>query len=629
MKIKTTITFIFLTFVFTCITLRALYIQVINKEKLMSYSKSQIVREAKIYPKRGFILDRSGNPLAINVQRYNLFTFGKDSKLLARELRKLKRIVPAIQAKKVLNQAIKRSKFTWVDRKIELSEEQVEKIKQFKTILVEPITSRFYPNHELLSQSLGFVGIDNDGLAGIEYYFNDHLKGEAEVFKYFKDAKGRPVKFKSKNFNQRAQDIELSIDKDIQASMEKYLAEAVKEFDADSAGAAVMDASSGEIWAMANYPSFDPNGWKAGDKKKLSFITDPFEPGSIMKTITVASALENKIVRPDTNFYCERGRLRIGKHVITESDSNHRHEWLSVSDILRLSSNVGTTKIAFDLTYPKLKETLKLFNFGEKTGIEISGESRGIVDFSENISPIRLSNISFGQGIATSGIQMLAAYAVFANGGHYVRPTILKKTIDTPIKSKRIVSKKTVDEINKMLVDAVENGTGTKAQIPHFTIAGKTSTAQRPDKMGGYSGYVSGFIGYPVDIDKKFVVFVYVDNPKKEYYGNTVAAPVFKKIIKKILYKDKAYMKLAKSKHKRKSFDKLNIRYSARKKIERGKMPDLKGLDKRTASKLLDEMNLVYESKGFGVIYKQYPKAGTDLSQLKKVKIYFKAPNIQ
>ena len=369
MKIKTTITFIFLTFVFTCITLRALYIQVINKEKLMSYSKSQIVREAKIYPKRGFILDRSGNPLAINVQRYNLFTFGKDSKLLARELRKLKRIVPAIQAKKVLNQAIKRSKFTWVDRKIELSEEQVEKIKQFKTILVEPITSRFYPNHELLSQSLGFVGIDNDGLAGIEYYFNDHLKGEAEVFKYFKDAKGRPVKFKSKNFNQRAQDIELSIDKDIQASMEKYLAEAVKEFDADSAGAAVMDASSGEIWAMANYPSFDPNGWKAGDKKKLSFITDPFEPGSIMKTITVASALENKIVRPDTNFYCERGRLRIGKHVITESDSNHRHEWLSVSDILRLSSNVGTTKIAFDLTYPKLKETLKLFNFGEKTGI--------------------------------------------------------------------------------------------------------------------------------------------------------------------------------------------------------------------------------------------------------------------
>lgn len=630
MKLKAAVTFSFLSMLYLCVVGRALYIQVINKDKLVSYSKSQIVREAKIYPKRGHIIDRNHNPLAINVVRYDLFTFAKNRKRLQKEIRQLKKIIPSINRKKLSKKIESRKKFTWIGRKLELNEEQVAKIKKFKSIHIEAISSRFYPNNELLSQSLGFVGIDNDGLAGIEYYFNDELKGEAEVFKYFKDAKGRPVKFKSRNFQRRAKDITLSIDTEIQASVEQYLKEGVEKHEALKGGAAVMDARTGEIWAMANYPSFDPNKIKRGDITRLPFITDPIEPGSVMKTITVAAALEKKTVKSDTNFYCESGRYRIGKHVIKESDNDHAFEWLSVADILRYSSNIGTTKIAFDLGQDKLRESFKEFNFGSKTGVEISGESRGIMPSGKKISPIKLSNISFGQGMAVTGIQMLSAYSAFANGGHYVKPTILKVDDPKKIESKRIISRDTANTVTSMLIDAVEDGTGSNADIAHFRIAGKTSTAQRPDEKGGYSGYISGFLGYPVGTEKRFVVFVYIDKPEKGYYGNAVAAPIFKKIVEKILYKNKAYTKLAKlNPSKRKAFDKLNIKYSAlKRKVEKGKIPNLKGLDKKSATKLLNRLKIEFDSNGFGIVHKQFPAPGTTLGKNTKVKLIFKAPRL-
>lgn len=625
MKNKIAASFVVFVILFGTVIAKALYIQVVKRDKLIAYSESQMIRKTKIYPKRGYILDRNENPLAINVQKFNLFTFVKNETQLKKELYQLDKIVPQVKVSKVLKSIKQRKKkFTWITRDIELKKDQLAKIKKLKTIYVESRYSRFYPNHELLAQALGFVGIDNDGLAGLEYQFNESLKGEPEIRKYFKDAKGRPIKFKSATFDKRATDLVLSIDKDIQASVEQYLADGVKKFEAQGGGAAVMDVKTGEVWAMANYPAYDPNIKRGNKNQKLAFVTDPIEPGSIFKTLTIASALEHNIVKPDTNYYCENGKFKVGNHYIKESDSHHAFEWLSVADILKHSSNVGTTKIAFDLSYPHLMETLDKFNIGRKTGIEVPGESRGIIDKKDNVSPLRLSNMSFGQGVATTGVQMLASYAAFANGGFYVRPTLLKQTSKT--KGKRIISKKISSQVQKMLINAVEDGTGSNAKIPRFVIAGKTSTAQRADAKGGYTGYISGFIGFPVNVDQRFVVYVYVDNPKKAYYGNTVAAPIFQKIVKSILYKSKTINRLD-SPVKKETTDSLKIKLSANRKIEAGKMPNLIGLDKSSAFQILDKLGLDYRVKGFGVISRQFPSPGEAVGSNSRVRLDFRPPS--
>lgn len=633
MKNKITFVFFSIALLFATVVVKAFYVQVINSNKLMAYHNSQVVRKVKIYPKRGHILDRSGNPLAINVLKYNIFTFPKNLNSFSDKLKKIHHIIPFINVQKIIQKNKNREgKFTWIARKIDLTLDEVKSLKAIENIVVEGQSSRMYPNNELASQILGFVGIDNDGLAGIEYQFNEKLKGVAQISKYYKDAKGRKIKHKSTFVESNSEDIQLSIDKDIQATVEAYLKEGVIKHEAHSGGAAVMDVQTGEIWAMANYPTFDPNNITKANKnvRKLSYVTDPFEPGSIFKSLTIASALENKVVKPDTNYYCERGKFRVGNHFINESDSNHVHEWLSVEDILKFSSNIGTTKIAFDLTYPLLKKTLEKFKIGQKTGIELPGESRGIFDKQKNVEPLRLSNISFGQGVATTGIHMLSSYAVFANGGYYVKPTILKVNKAEDVNSKRILSKKITDQIQKMLIMAVEDGTGRKARVKHFIIAGKTSTAQRADSKGGYTGYVSGFVGYPVNVDRKFVVFVYVDNPKKGYYGNTVAAPIFQKIVKNILYKRKEYKQLAINNYsKDRGMDFVKTRLSSTRKFKKGEMPNLLGLDKVSAFKILDKTHMKYSHKGFGVVVKQVPSAGASVSSGTVVRIEFKAPSYE
>lgn len=631
MRKKLLFVFSIMSFLFLAVIAKAFYVQIVTSSKLIAYSDSQTMRTTKIYPKRGYILDRNENPLAVNIQTYDLFTFVKDEKNLKRDLKRLEKIIPSLNYNYITEQVFKRKKFTWIARKIKLSKKQFELIKDFKTIVVETKSSRFYPNHGLLGQTLGFVGVDNNGLAGIEYHFNKKLQGKAEIHKYVKDAKGRPIKFKSADFHKRSEDIVLSIDKEIQAKVEEYLKEGVEKHAALRGGAAVMDTETGEILAMANYPSFDPNYKKGRQNSKLAFVSDPFEPGSVFKALTIASALENNLVTESTSYFCENGKYRVDNHIIRESDSDHGFEWLSVTDILKYSSNIGTTKIAFDLTYPTLYETLKKFKIGEKSKIEIPGESRGILDDNQNVRPLRLSNISFGQGVATTGIQMLAAYSAFANGGYYVKPTILKVKDKSSIEKERIISKTTSRKITKMLTAAVEDGTGQKAQVAHFTIAGKTSTAQRVDPAGGYKGYIPGFLGYPVGVDKKIVVFVYIEDPKEHgYYGSDVAVPVFQKIVKSILYKNKNFKHFANvEKGQKDTLDKIHVKYSARRKIVKGAVPNLIGLDKSSAFKLLDGLRIDYKHRGFGIVGNQYPPAGTTLGPDTMVNLQFVAPSYE
>ncbi|MCB9060458.1 MAG: PASTA domain-containing protein [Halobacteriovoraceae bacterium] len=632
-KKRITIVFVLFCLALVLILSKAFYIQVVNRAKLLAFFESQTIRTYKVYSNRGDIYDRNGRPLAINIKTYSIFTIPKNVKNGLSSYRTLTEIVPSLDFQQIKMKILKRNKYTWIARKIQLSDEQVAKIKEIEGIYIEKVPKRFYPNNEMASQILGFVGVDNSGLAGVEYLFDEDLKGGAKVVKYFKDAKGRPVKFENEeNKKAKSKDIHLSIDIELQAIAEKYLRKMVLESQAKMGGVGIIDVISGELLALANYPTFDPNNLKKSNSKdrKLSFATDPIEPGSIFKILTVASALEQNIAKPDTNYYCERGRLKVEDHIISEAESVKKYEWLSVSDIIKHSSNVGTTKLAFDLTYPRLKKTLDIFGIGEKTGVEIPGESRGIGPTTENVSPLSLSNISFGQGIAVTGIQMLSVYATIANRGILVRPTLLKNR--QPSEPLRVLRENTAIELEKMLIEAVEDGTGKNAKIEHFTIAGKTSTAQRPDGQGGYTGYIPGFIGYPVNVDNKFVIYVYIDGPQGEkYYGNQLAAPVFKEIAQHILYNDKRYHNFAKQSETKTKFviDKIEVKNAASKKYGQSQIPNLKGLDKKTVQQILEKMGLKAQHRGIGVVSEQFPEPGEKIQADVELKILYRPPKYE
>jgi cell division protein FtsI (penicillin-binding protein 3) len=635
LKNKIFFSFLVFCFLFAIVVSKAFYIQVVNKQKLLTYAKSQFIREVKEYPNRGNILDRNGSPLAINVHVYNLFTIPKNKDAdFYKQLKNLSRIVPNLTYQKLRGLVQKRNKYTWLARKISLTESQLQKIKKLEGVFVESHSERVYPNRELMAQTLGFVGVDNTGLAGIEFSLNKELKGKPQVVKYIRDAKGRPIKYEIKSTENVADDVYLAMDKDIQGALESYLKDTVDYHEALRGGAGVMDAETGEILAIANYPTFDPN--KASsypqENRKMAFVTDPFEPGSIFKTMTIASALEHKVAKPETRFFCENGKMKVQNHWVSEAESHEKFEWLTVGDILKFSSNVGTTKIAFSLKYPKLRESLDKFKFGQKTGIEVRGESKGILSYkaTDKVRPLSLSNISFGQGVATTAIQMLRSYATIANGGYLVRPTLIKQEESQIKKENQIISEKTATSITKMLVNAVHNGTGTNAIIPHYEIAGKTGTAQRVSPRGGYEGYIASFVGFPVNVNKKFVVLAYIERPTANgYYGNVVAAPLVKKITQYILYKKKDFAQFAKydEESNKVNMDTVQSQQSANQKpIAPGYMPNFIGMDKTTAYQIANERSIKIETNGYGVVTKQSVTAGSPLAENATLRLQFEAP---
>ena len=635
MKNRIVISFFVFCFLFTLVVSKAFYIQVINKAKLLAYAKSQFVREVKEYPNRGNIVDRNGNPLAINTHVYNVFTIPKNkNQAYYDQLKTLSQLVPELTYTKLKASVAKRNKYTWLARKIKLDENQLKKIKKLDNVFVESHSQRVYPNHELMAQSLGFVGVDNTGLAGVEFSLNKELQGEPQVSKYLHDAKGRPVKYETQVSNLKVEDVVLAVDKDVQGALESYLKEAVDHHQALRGGAGVMDVETGEIIAIANYPTYDPNevGKYPLESRKLAFVTDPFEPGSIFKAITIASALEHKVATSDTKFFCEYGKMKVQNHWISEAETHEKFEWLTLSEILKYSSNVGTTKVAFALKYPKFYETLKKFHFGEKTGVEVRGESKGILSYSDKskVRPLTLSNISFGQGVATTALQIMRSYAALANGGFLVKPTLLKTDKSQLVEENRVVSKQTAEDVTKMLISAVHEGTGKSAIIPHYEIAGKTGTAQRVSPKGGYDGYIASFVGFPVNVNRRFVVLAYVEAPTKNgYYGGAVAAPIFRKITQYLLYKKKDFAQFAKynEKSNQKNLDEVSVQMSSRAKFSATETPSFIGMDKTSALELAEKRQLKVEMYGFGIVKKQSIEPGSALNPELTVKLYFEAPS--
>jgi cell division protein FtsI/penicillin-binding protein 2 len=522
---------------------------VYNQDALVEFANRQHNLVIEMAPERGAILDRNLREFATNLKVPSIYAVPR--LIPNRDLKKwVSELSTALKlSKDFLNERLGRDKaFVWLKRRTTMNES--EAIRKLDTpylgITYEP--KRFYPHAEMLSNVIGFCNIDTVGVEGLELLYNDKLTGRPG-FRYTKrDARGREVVALEEKLIPPVNGARLilTIDQYIQYVTEQALDEAFRKHKAESAIAIVMDPHTGEILALANRPTFDPNQLNQSDvaHRRNRAITDIFEPGSVFKIVPVAAALnEGKVTTQDT-FNCEHGEWRPRPSRIIHDV--HPYGRLTLPEVLIKSSNIGTVKIGMRLGEQPLYDYIRKFGFGEKTGIDFPGEVVGILRPTNKWSKFSITSIPFGQEVAATSIQMLRAMAVIANGGRLVRPYLLQEIQDAknvtifkhePHVSEPFLKPEVIQIMNETLERVITEGTGDKAKIEGVKVAGKTGTSQKLDPKGGYSHkhFVGSFIGYAPADNPKLVMIVSINDPHPYYYGGTVAAPVFKNVIERSL----------------------------------------------------------------------------------------------
>jgi cell division protein FtsI (penicillin-binding protein 3) len=523
-------------------------LQIIQHESLLAKSEKQSQGTLKTHFGRGTISDRSGNKLATNLEVESVFVVPQDvrdrkytSRVLASALNEnYDRIYREVSSKK---------KFTWIKRKVPADEIMHLKKSALSGVNFRSEQKRFYPKRELAANVIGFVGTDDLGLAGIEHTYQEKLKGMVYSQSIEQDGKGRTIQALN-NISRSSlgnYDLMLTLDEVIQFVSEHHLKKQVDRYKADSGMAVVMDPYTGEIYAMANVPQFNPNNFNAFPREawKNNAVMSAYEPGSIFKPIVAAAAIDKGIAQPHDKFFCENGSFKVGKNIIGEAE-NHRFGSLTMKEIIAKSSNIGAIKIAQKLGKNSFYEYIQKFGFGEKSGVRLPGVSSGLLRKKESWTDYSLSSVSFGHEIAVTPLQMVTALSAIANGGTLMEPHITKALMRDgevveqikPKKIRRVISKKTSQQMLEILKFVVKEGTGKNAAVEGFDVAGKTGTAQKYiSKTKSYSKteFVSSFIGYAPADAPRLVILVMIDNPKGVHWGSVVAAPVFREIAKKSL----------------------------------------------------------------------------------------------
>ncbi len=534
----------FFTIIFFIIAVRVYFLQILTPNEIRKRIETQHKTILKLAPRRGTIYDRNATELAVSIQMESLAArpgLINNARTVAKQLAPILGTVHT----KLQQPLTAKKKFVWIRRK--LSPHQSEKIKSLKIRGLEfvPETKRFYPNKNLAGQVLGFTGVDTQGLEGLEREYETILKGKQCTMLVDRDALGRHLFIEGIQPSGYIQghDIILTIDKNIQYIAEKELQTALSLSQAKGGIAVVMDPWTGELLALAVAPLFNPNRFRhsSPDIWRNRAFTDMYEPGSTFKTFLMASALEEGLVKTQDIFFCENGAYRIDGKIIHDV---HPHGWLDVSKILKVSSNIGASKISHHLGRQLFFQYIRKFGFGEETGIQFPTEAIGFVPLPYQCSNHTLSAISFGQGISVTPLQLTTAYAAIANGGLLMRPTLVKKITDykgmavqeyKPFVRRRVISQKTARLLNKMLQGVVgEGGTGTKASVVGFSIAGKTGTTQKLENaQKGYSrsSTIASFAGFAPAGNPQITVLVIIDEPKTMTHGGELAAPVFSRIV--------------------------------------------------------------------------------------------------
>ncbi len=552
MKFRVIIVGIIFTLFFTIIGVKAMYLQIFCRSWLSEKAANQYEVSLKSSGKRGTIYDRNLREMAVSIDVTSIAAHPpqiKNPEAAAKSLAKALKINRKVLAKRLTSE----KKFVWVKRKITPKEAETVRNLNIDGLDFLLEHKRFYPNKTLASQVVGFTDIDDNGLEGIEFYYNDELKGAVTRYTVLRDAHGRG--FEAENIagsSSSGKNLVLTIDSNIQYIAEKNLAEAVTKFSAKSGMAVVMATGTGAVLALAHYPLLNPNALNEFDQElwRNRVITDPFEPGSTMKIFSAAAAIESGSCSPSSIFYCENGAYRVGRHVVHDT---HEYGWLSLQQIIKYSSNIGAIKFSTQTGSEHLFRTLHNFGFGTKTGIDCPGETGGSLASFKKWTKIDAGTISFGQGISVSALQLIAATSAIANKGVFMKPYVVQAITDNngrliksfaPSKGRRVISEKTARTLTRIMQTVTtEGGTGVNAALEGYSVCGKTGTAQKIGKNGGYENgkYVSSFVGFVPSEHPKVAVLVIIDEPKGQHYGGTVAAPAFKNIAQKTL----AYMNIS------------------------------------------------------------------------------------
>lgn len=529
--------------------LRLIQLQIIEHATLKAQVTEQNHNTVKVIPERGTIFDRKGNILARSLPRKSVFytPFEEEPYLSqCQTINKLKGVLDLSDRELwiIKNRIKKNAPFIWVKRKIYPEEEEKVKSLHLGGIHLLEENKRFYPQGKLAAHLLGRVDIDDIGASGVEKEYNSILEGKIGKRLMLMDAKRRDYRMETVEEPEPGRDLILTIDETIQYIAEKELERAVQESEANWGTVVIGEPITGEILAMANYPSCNLNS-----PPKVPSLLDRnaaihhlFEPGSTFKIIPASGALETKSIPLDESFDCSKGAIFVAGKTIRDY---HRFGILSFPEVIIHSSNVGTVQIGQRTGEDTIYKTIKAFGFGQRTGIDLPAEERGVFRPLDRWTKISVSSLSIGYEVSVTAIQMLQTINTVANRGITITPRVVKKILvspdeikEKPIRSKRVISEETALTLTSILQNVVLEGTGKAAQIKGYNAAGKTGTAQKYDNSkGGYSSssHVASFVGFAPVENPALSIVVVIDEPKGQYYGGQVAAPVFREISSQVL----------------------------------------------------------------------------------------------
>ncbi|QSV47133.1 penicillin-binding protein [Geobacter benzoatilyticus] len=622
----------FFVILFALTVCRAFYLQVINRDYLLKLADRQHQKVIPLTPARGTIYDTNGAALAVSVEMDSCYA---EPKSIADLRAAAARLAPVLEMPQetVFRRLQGNRNFVWLKRRL-----TPDVAKRVHELDIEGIgfvkeTKRYYPNSEVASHVIGFTGLDPEGLEGIERRYDSTILGGTGYLVTERDALGRNVALKGTVVQNGAMghNVTLTLDKNIQYIAEKELAKAVTNSGAKAGTAIVMDPNTGRVLAMSNFPTYNLNshGDYASSVWRNRAVADSYEPGSTFKTFLIAAALEEKLVRPGDGINCEGGSYAIGGRTIHDT---HKYGRLSVAEILKYSSNIGVAKIGSKLGASRLYSYLKNFGIGEKSGIDLPGETSGTLRQWSQWYGIDLATISFGQGVTASSVQLTAAFSAIANGGVLMKPYLVEKITDSdgnvvttfgPQARRRVVSPETAKSVASMLEGvAADGGTGTNASVEGYRVAGKTGTAQKVDPITkGYSASkrTASFIGFVPARKPRLTILVMIDEPKTSPYGGVVAAPAFSAIaLQSLCYLKVPPDTIVRSKPQAvvaeaspDAEDESTVAEGAI--VEEGEgivMPNFRGKSMRQTLKIMEEQGLNVRLHGSGRAIEQNPLPG-------------------
>jgi len=611
---------------------RLVYLQTTARPSLQERAELQHQQSIKVDPIRGTIFDRKGRELAVSAEVESVYVVPAnidDAERAARSLASCLGGDPAKLAKRLKS----RKHFIWVKRKVDLSEANCIRNLGLSGVSFLPENRRFYPKRTVASHVLGYVGMDNNGLSGVEYALESQIRGEPGLQIILTDARKRRTASRVEKTPLPGSDVFLTIDETLQHFAETRLARAVRESGSKRGTVLLMSTQTGEILAMASVPGFNPNRYDDYPETywRNRAVTDTYEPGSTFKIITAAAALEEAVTSEEERIDCGRGSIVVGKQLI------HDHkvfDVLTFREVVELSSNVGMIRISQRLGKKRMGEYIRNFGFGELTNVELRGESRGILRPASRWGPRTLASIAFGQEIGVTPLQMITATNAVAASGYLMRPRLIREIRSPdgeilehfePEPVRRVVSRETAARLTELLIGVVERGTGTRATIPGFRVAGKTGTAQKATPGGGYSDtdYIASFVGFVPARRPELTGLVILDSPTGDHTGAR-AARVFAEIVELSLH----YLGVAPTERRDgaplaarwpKQPSPVNLEqrtwldafYASRAEGEEIRVPALYGLSARDAVARIVAARLVPEIYGSGWIVGQEPPAGT------------------